>query len=122
MSSHAKPNALTFIAAGAIGKGKAVTLAADGKTVTQCSSVTDKSIGICLNAPAAIGDRVEVALPGGGAKGLAGGTISAGDLLAPTTDGSLIATVTATNRWVAIAMEDMVSGDLGSVHVTLGLI
>lgn len=122
MSAIKKPNCLTFLATAAIAKGKAVTLDSTGKKVTAAGAVTDKSIGIAMNDAAGAGDKVEVALSGGGAKVLAGGSISAGDLLAPTTGGALIATTSATNRYVAIAMEDMASGDLGSADVVIGLI
>lgn len=122
MSAIAMPNVLTFIASAAIAKGKAVTLDATGKIVTASNAVTDKSIGIAVNAATVAGDKVEVAIPGGGAKALLGGTVAAGDLLAPTTGGALIATTTATNRYVAIAMEAGVIGDIVSAHIALGLI
>lgn len=122
MSSYMAPKVLTFRASAAIAKGKAVTLDATGQIVTASNAVTDKSIGIAQNDASAAEDKVEVALVGGGAVALAGGTISAGDLLAPTTGGALIATSTATNRYVGVAMQDAVVGDLFSVHVAAGLI
>jgi hypothetical protein len=122
MASHYQQSILTFNAGGAIALGKAVTLDATGKIVSAANAATDKSVGLCQNAVAASGDKAEVALPGGGGKALLGGTVSAGDLLAPTTGGALIATTTATNRWIAIAMEDGVSGDIISVQVDAGLI
>ncbi len=122
MSAHYQPAVLTFNASAAIAKGKAVTLDATGKIVTAANAVTDKSVGIAQNAATEAGEKVEVALPGGGAKALVGGTVAAGDLLAPTTGGALIATTTATNRWIAIAMEDGASGEIISVHVVAGLV
>lgn len=122
MASFIQPNIATFNASAAIALGKAVTLDATGKIVTAANAVTDKSIGIAQNACTTAGDKVEVALPGGGAKALSGGTIAAGDLLAPTTGGALIATTTATNRWCAIAMQDAASADIFSVMVVMGLI
>jgi hypothetical protein len=126
MSSFQRPNMATFNASAAIAKGKAVTVDATGKIVTAANAVTDKSIGIAQGASVDDGagnfNAVEVALPGGGAKALAGGSISAGDLLAPTTGGALIATTTATNRCIAVAMEDASSGDLFSVMVIQCLI
>ncbi len=122
MASIAAPNVLTFNASAAIAKGKAVTVDATGKIVTASNAVTDKSVGVAMVAATTAGDKVEVAMPGGGAKGLAGGSISAGDLLAPTTGGALIATTTATNRYVGIALEDASSGDLFSMMVVPGLI
>lgn len=122
MSAHYPASVLTYNSSAAIAKGKAVTLDATGKIVTAANAVTDKSIGIAMNAATGADEKVEVALPGGGAKALAGGSISAGDLLAPTTGGALIATTTATNRYIAVALEDAVSGDLFSVQVAAGLI
>lgn len=122
MAAFLTPLIAVYNASAAIAEGKAVTLDATGKIVTAANAVTDKSIGLAQNAATAVGDKVEVALPGGGGKALLGGTVAAGDLLAPTTGGALIATTTATNRWAAMAMEDGVSGDLISAHVLVGLI
>ena len=122
MSSHPRPVPYTYDASAAIAKGKAVTLDATGKIVTAANAVTDKSIGIAMNAALEADDSVEVAHPGGGAKGLLGGTVAAGDFLAPTTGGALIATTTATNRYIAQALEAGDSGDLISVSVVAGLI
>ncbi len=122
MASIAQPNVLTFNASAAIAKGKAVTLDATGKIVTAANAVTDKSVGLAMNAVTTAGDKVEVAAAGGGGKALCGGTVAAGDLLAPTTGGALIATTTATNRYIAIALEDGVENDLISVMVVPGLI
>ncbi len=122
MASHSQPRVLTFTSTAAIAKGKSVTLDATGKLVTAANAKTDKQIGIAMNAATAAGEKVEVALNGGGAKGLLGNTVSAGDLLSSTTGGALIATTTAADRWVAVAMEDGVANDLISVEVDLGLI
>lgn len=122
MSSIRKPNPLTFIAgSGGVTKGKAVTVSADGKTVVNANAVTDKTIGVAMG-DASEGQAVEVAGPGGGAKGLAGGSISAGDLVAPTTGGALIATTSATNRYIGVAQQDAASGDLFAMDVVPGLI
>lgn len=122
MASIMEPKMQTYKASAAIAKGKAVTVDATGKIVTAANAVTDKSIGIAQNAALAVNDLVEVAHNGGGAKALAGGTIVAGDLLAPTTGGALIATTTATNRYCAVAKQDAASGDIFAVDVVLGLI
>lgn len=122
MSAIAQPNVLTFKAGGVIVKGHAVKMGADDQHVVECTAKTDKQIGIAQNDASTAEDKVEVALPGGGSKVKAGGSISAGDLLASTTDGTLIATTTAADRYIAMAMEDMSSGDLGAAHVVAGLI
>lgn len=120
MSSFAQPNLLTF-KAGSTGivEGCVVKPGADNKHVLISASATSKNFGIAQNAAAAAEDLVEVALPGGGAKGLAGDTISFGDLLTSDSAGKLVATTTANDRVVAIAMEDAVVGDLFSVHVVV---
>lgn len=117
MSSHSYSRILAFKAGGAIVKGSAVKAGADRTKVVVCSATTDKSIGVAQNDAAAAGDFVEVALQGGGGKGLAGGTVAFGDMLAPTTDGSLITTTTAGDRIVGMAMEDGVVGDVVAVEV-----
>jgi hypothetical protein len=119
MSSHAQPNCLTFKAGAAISKGMAVKPGADNSHVVKAAAATDKAVGLALCDAAAAEDKVEVALPGGGAKALLGGTVSFGDLLASDAAGKLVATTTADNRVVAIAMEDGVASDLISVHVVV---
>jgi hypothetical protein len=113
------PNMLTFKASGVIPAGSVVKPGADRQHAAIASAATDKSFGISQNASAAAEDKIEVALPGGGGKGLAGGSISFGDLLASDSNGALVATTTGNNRVVAIAMEDASSGDLFSVHVVV---
>src|SRR5690606_31320133 len=117
--SHYRANPLSYKSSAAIAKGKAVTLDATGKIVTAANAKTDKSVGLAMHAAGDAGETIEVAHPGGGAKGLLGGTVSAGDLLAPTTGGALIATTTANDRIIAMALEDGVDGDLISVMVVV---
>lgn len=119
MSSYAQPNVLTFKADGVIIKGAAVKAGSDKAHVAIAAAATDKIVGIALNATTAAEDLVEIALPGGGSKAKAGGTVSFGDLLTADADGKLVATTTANNRVVAIAMEDAVVDDLFSVHVVV---
>lgn len=117
MASYTEPRIYTFKAAAAQAAYTAVKAGADRQHVAICSAKTDKSIGIAQSAPEAADEAVEVALPGGGAKAKLGGSVSFGDLLAPTTDGTLIATTTANDRAIAVAMEDGVSGDVIAVEV-----
>jgi len=117
MSSYAQPNVLTFKAGAAIAQGCVVKPGADREHVLVSAAATSKNFGIAMNAASAAEDKVEVALPGGGAKGLAGGTVAFGDLLTSDADGKLVATTTANDRAVAMAMEDAVVGDLFSVHI-----
>lgn len=120
MASSSEPKILAFISAAAIAKGKAVKAGADKNNVAVCSAATDKSIGIMQNLSTA-GGVAEVALPGGGGKGLLGGSVSMGDFLAPDSNGALVATTTENDRVIAMAMEDGVSGDLISIEVVVGV-
>jgi hypothetical protein len=122
MSAISCPKILAFKAAAAIAKGKVVKAGADNQHVAVCSAATDKSVGIMQSVPAAAEDICEVALPGGGAKGLLGGTVSFGDLLAPDSNGKLVATTTPGDRYIAMAMEDGVVNDMIAVEVVAGLI
>jgi hypothetical protein len=122
MSVHKQAMPLSFLATAAIAKGKAVKIGADNKHASVASAATDKQFGIAMCDVTTAEDVVEVAMPGGGAKGLAGGTISAGDLLTSDGNGKLVATTTAGNRYIAMAMEDAVENDLFSVEVVAGLI
>lgn len=123
MSAISYPKLLTFKASAAIALGSAVKGGADNAHVSICSAKTDKHVGIAQNAVTAAEEKIEVALPGGGAKGLLGaGGAAFGDLLAPTTDGSLIVTTTAGDRYIAMAMEAGSAGDIIAVEVVAGLI
>lgn len=122
MSSYAEVKALTFKAGGAIPEGAIVKPGADNKHVVVSAASTSKNLGIAQNVTVNAEDKVEIALPGGGAKGLAGGAISFGDLLTSDASGNCIATTTPGDRYVGMAMEDAVSGDLFSVHIVSGLI
>jgi hypothetical protein len=120
ISSHVR--SLAFKADAAIAKGTAVKPGSDNMHVAVSASATSKNMGIAQTVATTAEDAIEIALPGGGAKGLAGGSWSFGDLLTPTTDGSLIVTTTPGDRYIAMAMEDAVIGDLASVEVVAGLI
>jgi hypothetical protein len=122
MSAHLQPNALTLKCDAAIAKGMAVKPGTDRDHVVKSSVATSLSIGLAMNTTTTAEDKVEVALPGGGAKALLVGSVSFGDLLAPDSTGKLVATTTPGDRYIAMAMEDGVAGDLIAVHVVAGLI
>ena len=122
MASSSEPKVLTFKAAAAIAKGKVVKAGADSEHVAVCSAATNKSFGIVQNAPDAAEAAAEVAMPGGGGKALLGGTVVQGDLLAPDSNGALVATTTPGDRYIAIAMEGGVVNQLIGVEVVAGLI
>jgi hypothetical protein len=120
MSSYSQPRVNTYKADGAIPKGSAVKIGTDKQHVAKSTATTDKSVGIAMNAAAAAEDLVEVALPGGGGKALAQTTIAAGKLLVPHTDGSLKPVSGANDRFIAMATDDAVAGDLVQVEVVVG--
>jgi Uncharacterized conserved protein (DUF2190) len=120
MSAYFQPKVLTFKADAAIPMGCVVKAGSDNAHVAKSVLATNKNIGIAQNAATILDDKVEVALTGGGAKGLAGGTIAFGDLLTSDANGALVATTTAGDRIVGIAMDAAVAGDLFSVEVSVG--
>lgn len=120
MASSLKPVILTFKADAAITKGMAVKLGTDAKHVAKGAAATDDCIGVAQSAPTAAEDAVEVAVPGGGGKGLCQTTVVAGNLLVSHTDGKLKPIATAGDRVVAVAMEGGVAGDLIDIMVTVG--
>jgi hypothetical protein len=122
MSQSSSPRIYTFKASGVIAKGNAVKFGADLEHVSICSAATDKIIGIAQSTSTAAEDLIEVAINGGGAKGLAGGTVALGDLLTSDANGALIATTTAANRIVGVAMASAVAADIFAVDVSISLI
>jgi hypothetical protein len=121
MSVMVKPRIATFSAAAAISKGMAVYVDSTGKIVTKVSGTTSKAIGIAQNTVTTAGDLVEVALSGGGAKGLAKTTINAGDILGFNADASIQKLASANDRMIGIAMEDAAAADLFQVDVIVGM-
>lgn len=117
MSAMVKPVIATYEASAAISKGQAVKLDSTGKKATACSATTDKAVGVAQNAAVNVGDLVEVALPGGGAKGLAKATINAGDILGVNADGSIQKVASASDRVIGMAMEDAAAADIFQMYV-----
>lgn len=117
MSSMVKPLIATFEAAAAIAKGQAVKLDSTGKIVTKCSATTDKAVGVAQNAAVNVGDLVEVALHGGGGKGLAKTTINAGDILGVNADASIQKVASASDRVIGHALQDAAASDLFSMMI-----
>jgi len=120
MASTKKPDILVLKAGAAISKGMAVKFGADFKHVVKSAAATDKSIGIAQNDAANAEDPVEVALPGGGAKGLCQTTVAAGKMLVSHTDGKLKPVAAANDRVIAVAMQDGVADDIIDTIVLIG--
>lgn len=120
MASSLKPNIVAFKADAAITKGMAVKFGTDDQHVAKSAATTNYHMGIAQSAPTAAEDVVEVAVAGGGAKGLCQTTVTRGHLLTAHTDGKLKPIAAAGDRLVAIAMESGVAGDLIEVIVIAG--
>lgn len=116
MASTLEPVIQAYKASAAIAAYKAVKDGADDSHVQVCSAGTDKTLGICQNSADAAEEVLEVAVAGG-AKALAGGSISRGDLLAADSNGALVATTSANDKVIGMAEQDAVSGDVFSVLV-----
>lgn len=117
MASSVQPLIVGFLCDAAIAKGKAVKIGSDAKHVAVGAANTDKCIGLIQNTTTAAEDLAEVAMPGGGGKGLLGETVSAGAYLVSHTDGSLYKANALGDHVCAIALEDGVAGDIISVLV-----
>jgi hypothetical protein len=115
--SFSRPRIQTYKSDGAIPKGSAVKIGTDRGHVAKCTAATDKSIGIAAGSTSGAEESVEVYLPGGGGKGLAQASISAGALLTSHTDGSLKPVAAANNRVIAMAMEDASANDIFALEV-----
>lgn len=99
-----------YKATAALGEGIAVKISS-GEVVV-ATAATDKIIGVTMSACAA-GETVSVRLRSstGTMKVKAGGTIAIGDRLTSNGSGQLIATTTAANEVVGVAIEAGASGD-----------
>lgn len=113
------PRIATFIADASITKGKAVKVASGylNGHVRVGAANTDRCIGIIQNTPTASGAAAEVAIQGGGAVGLLGETVSAGEDLVSHTDGSLMKPNASGDEIIAKCLESGVVGDLVAVEV-----
>lgn len=112
MAVSNKQNMETFLADGAISKGMAVKMGTDESHVAKATANTDKAIGLCQNDPTAAEDACEVALPGGGGKGLVDETVSAGAYLVAKSNGKLEKANAAGDHVCAMALQSGVAGDL----------
>lgn len=116
MTSTATPSRITNYAAGSdlsSSQYKAVVLSSDG--AVDVAGANAAAIGFVYNKPTA-GKSAEIATMGGGAKAIAGGTISAGDPLATDANGDLVI-ATSGDYIVATAAESAVDNDVFAVFV-----
>lgn len=118
MASYSHPRPYAYKAGGAIVRGHAVKLSADD-TVIECTANTDAAIGVAMNN-AASGERVEVALPGGGYVMVASESIARGKMVVPHTDGTAAQANAAGDRIVGMALAAAAAGDVFPVEVMIG--
>jgi len=114
----AGPNNLltkTFLAGAAIAKYTIVMFDSSDDTVIVATANTDLPIGIALDAAAAAGDRIEVAVAGI-AEVKAAGAITRGDYVVATTGGEGLAGTGSVAKQQAIgyAMEGVADNDVFS--------
>lgn len=117
MASYKEPKIETYLADGAIAKGKAVKVGTDREHVAVGAANTDRCCGIAQSASTAAEDQIEVAGQGSGALALLGETVSAGDDLCSHTDGTLVKVNAEGDQILCRALEDGVADDLISVDV-----
>lgn len=114
MSSVVERRLAAFVCGGTISKGQPVKISS--KKIVACSATTDRAIGLAQNAGVS-GDKIEVAMPGGGGFGALGGTVAEGDLLGFNSSGLLQKVASANDIVIAQALETGVSGDISGVQV-----
>ncbi len=117
MGTTSPKRLLSFKVAAACARGLVVKPGSSREHVAVVSAATDKGIGILQNTTTAANEIAEVALPGGGAIAKLGGTVAFGDMLGFNTGGKLIKVAQASDRVIAMAMEDGVADDLIAVEV-----
>lgn len=109
MSQFNESSVRAFPSAVALVRGYAVKFSSGNIVVA--TAATDKIIGVTDVANDAGQDaHVRLRSASGTAIGKAGGTIAVGDCVTATTDGTLIATTTAADEVVGIAIEAAASG------------
>ncbi len=115
MSTHMKTN-LIASAVAAVGLVAYTAVKHDG-TGKIVAAGAGEGIGVIQDAPLA-GDSCEVAV--GGGLGKLAGTVTAGDFLKSDASGELVAVTTDKDRYVAMAMESGVAGDIISINAGAG--
>jgi hypothetical protein len=109
MSQFSESSVRAFPATVAHVRGHAVKFSSGNIVVA--TAATDKIIGVIdVDNDAGQDAHVRLRSAEGTAIGLAGGTIAVGDRVTATTDGTLIATTTAADEVVGMALEAAASG------------
>ncbi|MBW4652625.1 MAG: DUF2190 family protein [Kaiparowitsia implicata GSE-PSE-MK54-09C] len=105
----------------AVGRYRIVKFDAADGVVIQAAAATDALIGVSTDIATAVGRRCDV-VHSGIAPVIYGGTVTRGALLTSDADGKAIATTTAGNRTIGIALVSGVADDIGSVLLSPGAI
>lgn len=108
----------TLIAGAIVAARRIVKPGATDTQVIQGAAATDKLVGVS-DLGGASGEPMDVILDGIALVEY-GGTVAIGDLLTSDATGRAIATTTASNRIVGVAMDSGVVGDIGSVKLAQG--
>lgn len=123
MASSSTPRIEVFYADTAgIAKGSAVKAGSDKNHIALAVAASDKIVGWAQNAGVNVGDKIEVALPGGGAKCVAGGVISFGDVVTANALGQAVATTNNGDRSGGVSMQSAVAGDIFYAEVAVGIV
>lgn len=117
MASRSEAKFITLKADAAIARGKAVKFGSDYKHVAVGAANTDRCYGILNTATTEAEDDAIVCIPGGGALGLLGEAVSAGDDLVSHTDGTLVKPNAEGDQIIARASQGGSAGDLIGVEV-----
>lgn len=118
MTSYATGNFIINKKAGAdlsADQYRALVLNTSGELIK--AGANGQVIGFNHSRAAALGEVVELASTGGGAKAIAGATITANDRLKSDANGALIAITADTDFACARALESAVAGDVFEVYV-----
>lgn len=109
----------TLIAGADVNPNRIVKFGAADNLAIQAAAATDKIFSVSDNLGAKSGETFDVIVDGI-ALVKYGGNVAVGDLLTSDANGQAIATTTASNRVIGVAMVSGVSGDIGSVLVSPG--
>ena len=110
----------TMLTVSAVAANRIVRFSAEN-TAVAASAATDKLVGISDNVGGDANDTVDVILDGIALVKL-GGTVAFGDLVTSDATGQGVATTTAGNRVIGVAMQGGVTGDLIGVKLSPHLI
>jgi hypothetical protein len=112
----------TFLSAAATAANRILKIGADNNHMIVATAATDKLMAVSDNLGADAAEEPFDVILDGVALVKAGGAIAAGDMITSDATGQGIATTTAANRYIGVAMESAAAGDLFGVRLAPGLI